>query len=708
MLYVQFGSKAILTFNNEESKEVTEQSVTEIKNFESGRFNYQLLKQIIGIKIDLDLSSMRITDSTYFDDFFAQLGTVVLSQLDTTDIPTQEIQNEVISLVKSWIAYAASVAFFNDEDHDLFGEDIKYNEGFQDLDGYHQYNGNISGIKWQIADPGEASNTNIHGYGFQYDQLDRLTDATYGLGQDQFFQSHPDYYSMNNLTYDLNGNILSMERHGITGFNGNDPVFGIADNLTYNYSSNGNSTGNKLMSVTDAITSNNSITSNDFRNGNSGTGEDYTYDANGNLTSDANKGITAITYNHLNLPGEIVFANQARITYLYDALGVKHKKVVYHEGTNNAQPEYTQIYSGDAVYINNELQYINMPDGRLTPITTGGFQYEYFLKDHLGNIMVTFTNSNVNNYEPLILTKEHYYPFGLTFPDPDLSYQASGTINNLKYNGKELQEDWNLNLYDYGARLYDGVIGRWGVADPLAEQYRRWSPYNYCMNNPMRYIDPDGMAADGFTINDDGYIKKVDNTGGDKFDVLYKKENYDNGKKEYDETGSGDKGLKVNDTKILPNLAKVKNVFEGGDLSKSSTLNKADAVNVFKFAASNSDVEWSLSKYNGVGRSTNFMISTLHNDRFAPSFSRLGLSESSILITMHSHPGANDEIQSMGFVDYDGFVHGDFKESYSRTKNNGGKEPFPSYIFFPSTKHIGKAGPYKNSLLKTSLEQIFN
>ncbi len=117
--------------------------------------------------------------------------------------------------------------------------------------------------------------------------------------------------------------------------------------------------------------------------------------------------------------------------------------------------------------------------------TTYTFSFYYYNQDHLGN------NREVVDSAGVVSQITHYYPFGTPYADPSTILGTS--LQPYKYNGKEFDKMHGLNTYDYGARQYDPILGRWDRMDPLCEKYYAISPYAYCMNNPVNLIDPIGM-----------------------------------------------------------------------------------------------------------------------------------------------------------------------------------------------------------------------
>jgi RHS repeat-associated protein len=161
-------------------------------------------------------------------------------------------------------------------------------------------------------------------------------------------------------------------------------------------------------------------------------------------------------------------------------------------------------------YKNGELQFFPTAEGYVNVSDGGKFNYVYNYTDHLGNIRVSYTFDGREN-ELKILEENHYYPFGLKHSNynvdkVDFEKDETGFFVILKtversdyqykYNGKEFQDELGLNVYDYGARFYDPAIGRFWQTDPIAESSRRFSTYSYAVDNPVFFIDRDGMFAD--------------------------------------------------------------------------------------------------------------------------------------------------------------------------------------------------------------------
>ena len=337
-----------------------------------------------------------------------------------------------------------------------FTQNLYYNTGT----GTAKYNGSISSMTWKAG-----NESTIRGYKFTYDGLSRLMNATYG--ETAGINTNTNRFSENVTAYDKNGNIKTLQRYGQTAASS----YGLIDNLTFTLA------GNQLSRVDDAAAASAYNGGFEFKDGVKQANE-YTYDSNGNLTKDLNKGISTITYNVLNLPNMVTFSDGSTIAYTYGADGTK-LKTVHKTGSTTT----TTDYCGNVVYENGVQKLLLTDEGYVT-LSDG--KYHYYLKDHQGN------NRVVINQSGTVEEANHYYPFGGVFA-------SSGNVQPYKYNGKEYDSKKGLNWYDYGARHYDAVLGRFTTNDRFAEKYYSMSPYQYGANSPVGNIDVNGDSIRVYT-----------------------------------------------------------------------------------------------------------------------------------------------------------------------------------------------------------------
>ncbi|CAL2091059.1 conserved exported protein of unknown function [Tenacibaculum sp. 190524A02b] len=362
------------------------------------------------------------------------------------------------------------------DDNDLFNFSLQYNDVTDQSK--RLYNGNIAQTNWLTA-----NDNKLRSYQYGYDALNRITSGTYvATGENG-------RYNLSGVTYDKNGNILTLQRNYRDGSGSSQ----LMDNLSYSYDN-----GNKLQKVTDNAHS--SHKANGFKDG-TNSGNDYTYDVNGNMISDLNKKIGAIRYNHLNLPREIDIYDEGGsvIEYVYAADGTKLRKDVTDEGDDI---QITTDYAGNYIYENNKLQFFNHPEGYVTKDNTGKFNYVYQYKDHLGNVRLSYTDNNgdgVIQTSSEIVEESNYYPFGLKHKgyNNNVSSLGNSTAQKKGFANKELEEELGKNTIAYQWRDYDPVIGRFNKIDRFAEKYQNLSPYIYAANNPIKYRDIKGDSIAG-------------------------------------------------------------------------------------------------------------------------------------------------------------------------------------------------------------------
>ncbi len=362
-------------------------------------YTYDHVDRVLQIKHQIIGTGEEVT---IVDNAYNEMGQLLSKKLhQSASRPNYNLQKLDYSYnIRGWLN-SVNKPYDNSPDYDesdLFNFELHYNT--VTMAGTPQFNGNIAEQVWK-----GGYDEYLRGYKYEYDKANRFTHASYGFKyENEWGPNNWDWtqrYDEEIAQYDRNGNIKQLTRwHG---------SWQKVDDLHYT-----NWDGNKLLSVQDWVSSNLPV---GFKDGSSVGYDDYQYDANGNMNFDHNKGIQSISYNHLNLPQLITMdGGRGTIEYTYDAAGNKlQKKVTDIPGDKISITKYagafvyTSSYPRNGTPANDVLELISHEEGKVRPkaidpsqpltATNVNYIYDYFLKDHLGNVrMVITTEQQTDEY----------------------------------------------------------------------------------------------------------------------------------------------------------------------------------------------------------------------------------------------------------------------------------------------------------------------
>lgn len=302
--------------------------------------------------------------------------------------------------IRGWLESINNARFANndsnDDANDYFGMEYLYATTDAGISNTAYYNGNVSAMKWKApGHPTTLDTDNQKVYTYSYDKANRFKTAVSKMNIAGNWSKEVNAINESILEYDLNGNIKRLQRnqrkHSLTS-SGQSIAIGynsdLIDDLTYSY----NNTQDQLLQVTDAANK-----PEGFDNGASANNADYTYNADGGVTSDLNKGISNIAYNVIGKPATITFSNGKKLEYIYDATGNKLTQKTYDSTgvTPTLTTDYVSafVYEKKAADANGILQFFSSPEGRVVN-NNGVLEYQYAIADLQGNTRVLFSSVN--------------------------------------------------------------------------------------------------------------------------------------------------------------------------------------------------------------------------------------------------------------------------------------------------------------------------